>query len=246
MSPAGAFRLAADEVHCWSVGLDVPPGTCARLEATLADDERDRSARLRFERDRRRFIVAHGALRELLGRYLQMPPGRVRYVRNPCGKPDLDPGLGGRLKFNLSHSAGLALIAVTAGSEVGVDLEWIRAQSDYAEIARCFFSTVEADQLSTVPDDRYAAAFVGCWTKKEAVLKAYGRGLTVPLNSFAVPLTTDPAPGPADLDVGWHDVVQGARWSIHTLRPAPGYVGALAIESGDWRLSQRPWPACAA
>ena len=127
-SPAGSLQLTSSEVHVWCASLDVPPETAARLDATLTCDERNRSARFRFERDRQRFIVARGVLRDLLGRYLATPPGHLRFGYNPFGKPDLSPEFGSRLTFNLSHSAGLALIAIAAGSSVGVDLEHIRAQ----------------------------------------------------------------------------------------------------------------------
>src|SRR5262245_52936668 len=111
-SQAGPFQLASDEVHSWCATLDVPAETFARLYATLSCDERNRSDRLRFERDRRRFIVAHGVLHELLGQYLRTEPGRVRFVYNAFGKPEPSPEFGSRLKFNLSHSADLALIAI--------------------------------------------------------------------------------------------------------------------------------------
>src|SRR3989441_4561433 len=227
-----SFQLASDEVHSWCASLDVPPGTSARLYAILTPDERTRSARFRFERDQQRFIVARGVLRDLLGRYLQIQPGQISFVYNASGKPDLSPEFGSRLKFNLSHAAGVALIAVATASNVGVDLEYIRAQSDYADIARRFFSATEVDYLSALPSHLYAETFCSCWTKKEAYLKACGDGLAIPLNSFSVPLTTDPAHTPVDLCVGW---------SLYTLRPAPGYAGALAIEGTGWRLRQWQW-----
>ena len=214
---ADPFRLAPAEVHCWCIDLDVPPDASARLYPTLAEDERDRVARFRYQRDR--FIVAHGVLRDLLGRYLQIQPERIRYVVNAFGKPDLSPEFGGWLKFNLSHSAGLALVAIAAESDVGVDLEYLRAQSDYPDIARRFFPAAEADRLSAVPQHRYAEAFIGCWTKNEAYLKACGCGLASPAN----------------------DVIGATRWSVYALQPAPGYVGALVIEGQGWRLSQWQW-----
>src|SRR5207249_8730777 len=107
-----SFQLAPDEVHSWCASLDVPPETSARLYATLTPDERSRSARFHFERDRQRFIIARGVLRHLLGRYLQTQPDRIRFVYNAFGKPDVSPEFGNRLKFNLSHSADLALIAI--------------------------------------------------------------------------------------------------------------------------------------
>jgi 4'-phosphopantetheinyl transferase len=240
-SPPSSFQLASDEVHSWCAGLDVPADTSARLYATLTPDERTRSARFQFERDRQRFIVARGVLRDLLGRYLQAKPREITFAYNAFGKPDLSPVFGSRLKFNLSHSAGLALIAIAADSNVGVDLECIRAQCDYAEIARHFFSTVEVDQLHALPSHLYAEAFFNCWTKKEAYLKARGEGLSIPLNSFSVPLTTDPALTCVDLYRAPSDNVPAKRWSLCTLQPAPGYIGALAIGGSGWRLRQWQW-----
>ena len=118
----------------------------------------------------------------------------------------------------------------------------LRWQLDYAAIARQFFSDAEVGRLSTLPDHRYVEAFLACWTKKEAYVKARGRGLAMPLKSFTVPLTADPGQGPGTLHVASSDVDRATRWSVHTLRPAPGYIGALAIEGCGWRLSQWQWP----
>jgi 4'-phosphopantetheinyl transferase len=236
-----AFQLAPDEVHVWCVRLDVAPETSARLYATLTREERARCARFRFERDRQRFIVAHGVLHDLLGSYLETQPDRLSYAYNAFGKPDLSPEFGGRLKFNLSHSGGLGLIAITADSDVGIDLEHIRAQSDFADIARRFFSAAEADYLSALPSHLCTEAFFNVWTKKEAYLKASGEGLAIPLDGFSVPLTADSVESPVDLYVASNDIGPAKRWSLYTLQPAPGYIGALAIEGTGWRLSQRPW-----
>jgi 4'-phosphopantetheinyl transferase len=236
-----SFQLASDEVHIWCASLDVPPETSACLYATLTPDERSRSARFEFERDQQRFIVARGVLRDLLGRYVQTQPSQINFVYNPFGKPDLSPEFGNRLTFNLSHSAGLALIAIASASNVGADVEYIRARSDYADIARHFFSAAEVDHLIALPSHLYAEAFFSCWTKKEAYLKACGEGLAIPLNSFSVPLTTDRAHAPVDLYVASKDIVPAKRWSLYTLRPAPGYAGALAIEGSGWRLNQWQW-----
>jgi 4'-phosphopantetheinyl transferase len=237
----GSFQLASGEVHTWCASLEVPPETCARLYATLTADERTRSARFQFERDQRDFIVAHGVLRDLLGRYLQTQPGRVRFVYNAFGKPDVSPEFGNRLRFNLSHSASLALIAIASASNVGVDVEYIRARSGYTDIARYFFSAAEVDYLMALPSHQYAEAFFSCWTKKEAYVKACGEGLAIPLNSFSVPMTTDRAHAPVDFCVASKDIVPSNRWSLYTLRPAPGYAGALAIEGSGWRLSKWQW-----
>ena len=219
-----ALRPAPGEVHCWSVRLDVPPETFASLHATLASDERSRSERLRFERDRRRFVVARGALRDVLGRYVGMRPDLIAFAYNAFGKPGLSPALGSRLRFNLSHSADLALIAVAAEADVGVDVEWVPQEAEgarpwYAEIARCFFSAAEIDHCGTVPSHLRAQAFFSCWTVREAYLKALGRGL---------------GDGPEEYR---------GSWSFFGLQPAPGYVGTLAVEGAGWRLGHWLWPA---
>jgi 4'-phosphopantetheinyl transferase len=234
------FELSCGEVHCWFASLDVPPETSARLYATLTPDERRRSARFHFERDRQRFIIAHGVLRDLLAGYLQSEPGDMSFVYNAFGKPDLSPEFGSPLKFSLSHSADLAVIAVATGSSVGVDVEYIRAGSDYAAIARRFFSAAEIDYLTALPSHLFVGAFFSCWTKKEAWVKARGEGLAIPLNSFSVPLTTE-SDSSADVCIAANDILPATRWSVYTLRPAPGYAGALAIEGSGWRLRQRQW-----
>ncbi len=189
----------------------------------LSDDERNRSARFRFEKGRRRFVVARGALRELLGRYLSADPGDVRFVYNAFGKPELHPSFGDRLKFNLAHAGDLALIAIARDADVGVDVECIegRGESSYADVAQNFFSATEVDALRRVPRDLYDQAFFSCWTMKEAYVKGCGAGLTIPLTSFAVPISTDLAPA----------AVRCGRWSLFALRPAPGYVGAVAVSA---------------
>jgi 4'-phosphopantetheinyl transferase len=179
-------------------------------------------------------------LRELLGLHLHARPGRIRYEYRAFGRPELHPRFGGRLRFNLSHSGDLALVAIAAESDVGVDVEYCRSHSDYAEIARQHFSATEVDQLNALPEPLRAEAFLACWTKKEAYVKARGRGLAMPLNGFTVPLTTDPAQGPATV-VAPNDTGRAVRWTIHTLRPAPGFIGALAVQGGGWRLSQWQW-----
>jgi 4'-phosphopantetheinyl transferase len=236
-----SFQLASDEVHSWRVRLDAPPETSARFYAILTPDERQRSARFYFEHDRRRFIIARGVLRDLLGRYLQVEPGKISFVYNAFGKPELSPEFGSRLRFNVSHSAGLALIAIAAGSRVGVDVEYIRAETDYADIARHFFSAAEIADLTARPGDRHAEAFFSCWTKKEAYLKACGQGLAIALDSFSVPLTTDVANTRVDFCAASNNIVSPECWLLYTLRPAPGYAGALAIEGSGWQLSQWTW-----
>jgi 4'-phosphopantetheinyl transferase len=210
------MELARDEVHCWYLRLDVSAGTCAELSSTLSPDERIRSARMRSPQLQQRFIAAHGGLRELLGRYLEAHPSEVGFVHNEFGKPALSGRFGGRLTFNLSHSADLALIGIAADAEIGVDVEQIRDEPDFTEIAQWLFAAAEVEELNRLPSERRTWAFLSSWTKKEAYAKARGEGLGAT-----------------------NEIARPAGWSLYSLQPGPGYVGALAVEGSGWRVTQR-------
>jgi 4'-phosphopantetheinyl transferase len=232
--------LATDEVALWQAALD-DPAQMAALWGTLSDDERARAERFRFERDRRRFAVCRGYLRALLAPLTGQAPAELRFRYGARGKPALDAaGGGGDLRFNVSHSDGVAIYAVTRGREVGVDLERVRPVRDVEQIAERFFSTPECDALRTVPEEVKLDAFFTCWTRKEAYVKARGEGLGYPLDRFAVSVTPG---GPALLaPAGGADESETAPWSLTGLRQPEGYVAALAVEGHNWRLSSAGWP----
>ncbi len=229
-SPPADLALGADEVHVWRVALDQPDDVADRLGAALSADERGRAARLVTAALRRRFLVARGALRQILGRYTYLAPGAVRFRYGPRGKPMLDAE-DGLLRFNLSHSGDLALVAVSRGREIGVDVERIRPDRDLDRIATRFFSTVEVAALLALPRAERAEAFYHCWTRKEAYIKALGDGLAIPLDSFDVAF----APGaPAALLASRLDPAETRRWSMAALDPGPGYAGAVVVEGEGW------------
>src|SRR3954471_1862464 len=123
-SPPADLALPGDEVHVWRAVLDLPPAAVMDLRRLLAADEQERADRFHFEQDRRHFIAARGMLRLLLGRYLRTAPEQLQFTYNPYGKPDLAAGPDAHpLRFNVSHSHGLALYAVTQGRRIGVDVE---------------------------------------------------------------------------------------------------------------------------
>lgn len=227
------------EVHVWLACLDRRPSLIERLSRTLAPDERARAGRFYFQKDREHFIIARGVLRDILGRYLDVSPGRLRFGYNSYGKPALNgEHAGGALRFNLSHSHGLALYAVTSGREVGVDLERVRADLADESIAEHYFSPPEVAALRALPPHLRVEAFFNCWTRKEAYIKARGEGLSLPLDRFAVSAT----PGePARLLSVEGAPQEVSRWSLRELSCAPGYVGALAAEAGGWLLKCWRW-----
>ncbi len=229
---AAVPALADNEVHVWRLALDQPADRLDALRRTLAADERQRAERFHFDKDRRHFIAGRGLLRTLLGGYLGRDPGSLHFAYNPQGKPML-VGAGADLRFNLTHSHGLALLAVSRGRELGVDVERIRPEFAGDAVARRFFSPREVAALSALGGERRHEAFFVCWTRKEAYLKATGKGLSLPLDCFDVSLL----PGePAALLATRHDPAEAARWSLRALSPARGFAGALAVEGKEWRL----------
>jgi 4'-phosphopantetheinyl transferase len=230
--------LTADDVHVWRISLEISDAVLARLHETLAKDERQRADRYHFEKDRRHFVAGRGALRAILARYLEQHPQDVRFVYTNYGKPLLPGAMA--LRFNLTHSHGLALLAVTHGRDIGVDLEHIRDNLEGEQLAERFFSPREAAALRALPPELRREAFFHCWTRKEAYIKANGKGLSLPLDQFDVTL----CPGePAALLATQHDPDEARRWSMRSLVPNEGYVGALAVEGYSWRLWCGDWAA---
>ena len=239
-SPPERLSLGCNAVHVWRANLDQSPSQIGLLQNSLDDDERSRADRFYFSRDRERFIVARGILRAILGRYSNRAPNSVSFRYSNHGKPALvsesDPDA---IRFNLSHSHGEALYAVSRGREIGVDLEFIRGDLETEQIAERFFSHTEIETLRALPLSLRRHAFFLCWTRKEAYIKARGEGLSLPLDQFDVSLI----PGePAALLSAQSGSVEALRWSLWNLTPASGYAAALATEGRDWTLSCWQWP----
>jgi 4'-phosphopantetheinyl transferase len=232
--------LATEEVHVWRIALDVGDPLLMRLREVLADDERQRADRFYFEKDRHHFTTARGAMRMLLASYLARRPEEVRFAYGNYGKPRL-ADVENDIRFNLTHSHGLALLAVTRDREVGVDVEHIRdMERDGELLAERFFSPREVAVLCSLPAQLRREAFFHCWTRKEAYIKAHGKGLSLPLDQFDVSLHPDE---PAAVLATQHDPQEVRRWSLQGLFPGAGYVGALAVEGNSWRLWCGEWVA---
>lgn len=241
LSPPANLALSSDEVHVWRAALDQPIPHVQSLAQILSGDEQMRAQRFRFERDKRRFTVGRGALRTILGWYLDIEPSRLEFSYGPQGKPFLATQVKDQiLQFNLTHSHELALFAFTYDREIGIDLEFIRPMSDLEGVATRFFSAKENVALNKIATNHKVEAFFNCWTRKEAYIKARGEGLSMPLDEFDVSLS----PGePAALLSVRIDPQEVTRWSLQTLDPAPGYIGALVVEGQGWHLSCWQWSA---
>lgn len=172
------------------------------LAASLSAAEHERAGKFRSEQDRERWIVAHGAMRQILARYAAMEPAALVFEAQEHGKPRLaDPTP--EIPFNLTHTAGLALLAIAAGGRIGVDAEFVRPLSDLQKLAERFFAPAEAEEILAMDEAAQPAAFFACWTRKEAFLKGLGKGLHVPLDQFAVNVRPDEPP--RLVSVGWQE-----------------------------------------
>jgi 4'-phosphopantetheinyl transferase len=204
--------LRAGEVHLWRARLESTP----ELYASLSVAECVRAERYHFAIDRARFIAGRGILRDILGRYLDEAPAAVRLTTGAHGKPQLASDT--TLRFNLSHSDGLMLLAVTHGREVGVDLEFMRENVPFETLADHYFDPEEAWDLRLLPASQRAWKFYDTWTCIEAQLKAGGEGL---------------ANGPT--------VAEPDRWALLKFAPAVGYTAAVAVESGEFDFQCWSW-----
>jgi 4'-phosphopantetheinyl transferase len=210
-------ELPADTVHVWAVDLARGDDECNELAGVLSEDELRRCANMRVDAARRRFIISRAALRLLLARYLGERPEEVSFVFGDHGKPALRAA---PLRFNLSHSGELCLIAATSERDVGVDVERTRRRRDPLRIARRYFTAAENDAIERSPDP--TASFYVHWVAKEALLKATGVGLAGELDSFEVAVE----PVPRIVHIGG-DPDEGARWSLELLALPGGYAAAL-------------------
>jgi 4'-phosphopantetheinyl transferase len=230
--------LKTTEVHVWVLVLgdrvtDRPSAN--RLWALLSADEQVRANSFHFAADRWRFVTVRGVLRLLIGRYLELPPDTIRFTYSPRGKPTLGPaGLGpDGLRFSVSYSGGVALLSFARGRDLGVDVERERRVPEAEAIARRHFSALEIAALGQLPRDERNAAFLRCWTRKEAFIKMTGDGLSLPLNTFAVTLLpTEPA-----RIVRVEGYPDGpSRWWLDDLNPAPGFAAALSVEGKPTKI----------
>jgi 4'-phosphopantetheinyl transferase len=231
-----SWEIGRDEVHVWRASLDRAESS-QELERCLNAVERTRAARFCQARDRRRFIAAHAVLRRLLAAYCRCDPLALHFAAGPWGKPFLAVPAAD-LCFNLSHSGELAVYALTRGADIGIDIEYRRAELASDEIATRFFAPEEVAALRALPPRDRTAAFFRCWTRKEAFIKARGEGLSLLLHRFAVSLAPEPRAALLSID---GSEAAAAEWSVSELPAPEGYTAALAVRARGRRLTIRDW-----
>jgi 4'-phosphopantetheinyl transferase len=222
------LRSRPNDVDVWCASLDGHSSAAmCQMESLLSSDELARARRFYFDRDRRRYVAGRGILRRLIGRYLDRAPEKIKFTYGPYGKPTIalddlflrDNQLATPIHFNVAHSEGLAVYALTCAGEVGIDVEFKRAVPDWKAVADAMFSASELKRLRVCPAERRRDEFFQGWTRQEAALKAGGIGL----GGVTVPGS-------------------GSVYNVYPLHPAPGYTGALAVvPAAQWATLQW-WP----
>jgi 4'-phosphopantetheinyl transferase len=216
--PAGVARI-------WHWPLDVSALEVADLKKVLSPDEMERAERYRFDQHRNEFILTRAVLRIVLASYTAQSPESLSFDYSAQGKPALKNGPPD-LRFNVSHTEGLAVLALVREREIGVDAERIRPQPDAQKLAKRFFSAREQLFLGKLSGDELQRAFFRCWTRKEAYIKAKGEGLSIPLHAFDVSLEEDQ---PAALVGTRPDPTEAGRWTLYDLSVGQGYAAALTV-----------------
>lgn len=216
----------------WRTELLQPDDVLDNFWSTLEADETDRANRFHFDKHRRAFVVGRGFLRDVLSRYLHAKPESLRFSYGAYGKPSLAGEYKNtRLRFNMSHSHNLALLAITEDNQIGVDVEYMRVDFATTDIAQRFFSRAEVATFNTLAEEERVAAFFRCWTRKEAFIKATGKGLSQSLDGFDVTV----APGVA-AELLRVDQEDAARWFLTDIDAGREYAAALAVEGRVSRI----------
>ena len=212
--------LVEGAVDLWiadSLNIRDPLTTYRQL---MSDDELERSNHFKFDHLRDFHVFCRGTLRRILSGYLAVSPDTIRFLYGENGKPFL--ATEAALQFNVSHSGSLFVCAVSSNLTIGVDVEEIRPLDDMTSIATHFFSPAEQRHLAKIPEENRTHAFYECWTRKEAVIKATGEGVSRLLDSFEV------AFGPGATAQLMHiDDNHSPSWQMASFEPHPGYVGAV-------------------
>lgn len=237
--PPDSIGITSAEVHVWRASVVKMISSGLNLWQIIDKEEQKRANRFVFQKNRDQFTVAHAVLRLILGRYLNKEPHLLNFCFNQYGKPRLAGESGCSVLFNISHSHDLVLIAIASGREVGVDIEYTRDDLADVQIAERFFSDNEVAVLKSLPVEHQKDAFFNCWTRKEAFIKAKGKGLSIPLDSFDVSLTPNE---PATLLSTRIDPGEVQRWRLQELEPGSGYRAALVVAGHDWQLKCWQYP----
>ena len=212
------------------VTLVSDPDVLAEYESLLDDQEKRRHAAFHFPADRHLYLVAHALLRTSLSRFSDIQPCKWRISSNKSGRPEVaaEQCPEDRIRFNLSHTKGLAACVVTANVDIGIDVERLDRRCDMESIARRYFSRQEMQALMALPVHDRPTRFLEYWTLKEAYVKACGLGLSIPLDSFFFYRDRQMV-----WRIGFDRDDDPSEWRFVCVRPTPDHVLSIAIHDAD-------------
>lgn len=234
LSPPSPIHLPDSAVHIWRAIIPDEDIRVENLLSTLSLEEEDRARRFHKEQDTYRFIWHHATLRQVLCQYLNIEPQELMFDYSSFGKPSLSDNLNSyTLKFNMSHSGEILLIAITTNREIGVDVELVRSIPDMNRMVELYFTESEINWYTALTEPEKAPAFFSAWTRKEAFLKAIGEGLQYPPEQVEVSMDPEAVTPSLNLLGNSQDDV---RYSLLSFQPTEGYLAALAVEGKDWSI----------
>ena len=239
-APTKRLSISRDEVHVWRANLDQPKGFLSdKLYPLLSEDETIQARRMPYEEHRDRFVAGRAIRRAVLSRYARVDPRFLEFEYGAHGKPRIKAGPGADgLRFNMSHSVNLALIAVALEREVGIDVERLRPVIEQEKIVERYFSTDEKNSYRLLPPGRRRRAFFIAWTRKEAYMKAAGFGLSEGLDHPEVIFPLDNHPGPRKVRT---QVELSGRWVTLEFEPGDEFVAAVVVEGPPCRFRFWDW-----
>ncbi len=187
--PLEDVYLESDEIHIWLCNLDVSEQSIKKSKEILSIAEIEKANKFHFLNDKKSYVISHANLRAILSKYLNKDAKKIGFSYNKFGKPFLQDPKDKSICFNLSHSGNFCLIGVTRSDKIGVDIEKINKEFSSLEIAKNYFSKKEYSEILNLPIHERTKAFYYCWTRKEAYIKAEGKGLSIELDSFDVTIS---------------------------------------------------------
>jgi 4'-phosphopantetheinyl transferase len=211
-------------VQIWRILLPCSSRMMEQFKKNLSDDELIRLEKFHFNLDQERWIASRGGLRKILGDYLKMPPKIIHFDYTDFGKPYLK---GSQLRFNVAHTIDYIVYAIVENDDIGVDIEQFNDQIDFITIAQNFFSENECQQLFSLSPQKRPLAFYRCWTIKEAILKAMGLGLHIPLDQLELDFVSSDH---FQLRRFWGVVPKAPLWKLEALPCGDRYIASFATK----------------
>lgn len=219
------FKITKRQIHVWSINLDINEKKITYLNSFLSEDEIIKASKFRFKKDKNCSIISRGTLRFLSGKYLNIDPKTIKFKYGKYGKPYYD--LETELKFNVSHSGNLAVIAFVLNSDIGIDIEKLKYDFEVMDIVDNYFSRSEIESLNKFPVQDQVKGFYRCWTRKESFIKAKSKGLSFPLDAFSVSIDSDKKT--ELLETKWNKKEKDS-WSLFSFSPQEEYMGAISVK----------------